>query len=269
MTSRPVMSPEPVRPDRPFDLGGRRALVVGAGRPLGRVIAVALAEAGADVAVAGLRPTEEERFYVNSVSNQIWSLGRRNLALEMDATVPAQVVAAVQQVDAEWGGIDVLINAQDLVCAIPFDQTGRDEWDAAIAANLTSVALSCQAVGHVMMRQRYGRIINMVSIPATRGVANMAAYATAQGGVAALTLALSQEWARRGITVNAIQIGFYEDQAGIGDNAEYVAALSRMLPSRQLVASEDVAGLVVLLASDSGFITGQMIALDGAASQRI
>ncbi len=153
--------------------------------------------------------------------------------------------------------------------ATPFDETGRDEWDATIAANLTSVGLSCQAAGNLMMRDGFGRIINVVSAPAVRGVSNMAAYAAAKGGVVALTRALAQEWGARGITVNAVQAGFYEDQAGIGDNEEYAELLRRSLPTGSLVKSRDIAALVAMLAADSGFISGQTIAVDSAASQRI
>lgn len=262
-------TPDPLPPSQFFDLRGRTALVVGAGRPLGLAIAAALAEAGADVAVAGLTHDDLEMAQVNSAANLVWSLGRRNLVLPMDATDPASVEACVQQVDDAWGRIDILVNAQDLLFAMPFDETGRDEWDAVIAANLTSVALTCQAVGRVMLRQGYGRVINLTSMLGERGIANLAAYAAANGGVLALTRALSQEWATRGLTVNAIQIGHYEDQAGIGDNPQYAAELAKMLPSRALVKSDDAAALVLVLASDSGYTTGSVIPLDGGATQRI
>ena len=131
-------APDPLPPERFFDLRGRTALVVGTGRPLGLAIAAALAEAGADVAVAGLTNDDLEMAQVNSAANLVWSLGRRNLVLPMDATDPASVEACVQQVDDAWGRIDILVNAQDLLFAMPFDETGRDEWDAVIAAKLTS-----------------------------------------------------------------------------------------------------------------------------------
>jgi 2-deoxy-D-gluconate 3-dehydrogenase len=258
-----------VQPDTPFLLEGRTAFVVGAGRPLGRAIANALAEAGADVAIAGLTDQPQEVVQVNSVANQIWSLNRRNIPIEIDARDPVSVEAAIQRIDDEWDHLDILVNAQDLVFAKPFDETSLEEWDATLSANLSSVALSCQAAGRLMMRDGFGRIINIVTVPAERGVSNMAAYAAAKGGVEALSRALSQEWARVGIAVNCIQIGFYEDQAGIGDDPVIAEQLAKMLPSKALVKSEDVTGLVVMLASDSGFITGQTIRLDGAATARV
>ena len=152
--------------------------------------------------------------------------------------------------------------------AAPFAETSRPEWDTTIAVNLTSVALSCQAAGKLMTRDGFGRIINVVSAPGTRGVANMVAYAAAKGGVVGLTRALSQEWGAHGIAVNAVQAGFYEDQAGIGDNAQYVEDLTSALTPGALVKSQDIAALVVMLAADTGYISGQTIAVDGAASQR-
>ena len=262
-------TPAPEQPERPFDLSGRVALVAGAGQPLGRAIALALAEAGADVALAGLTGSDAELFQVNSVANQVWSLGLRNLAFQVDLTDPAAVEAAVLRVEDEWSRLDVLVNAQDLVFAMPFDETGRDEWDATIAANLTSVALTCQAAGRAMLRDGYGRIINVVSVAGERGVMNMGAYAAANGGVLALTRALATEWARTGVTVNAIQLGWYEDQAGIGDDPAHVQTLTKTLPARALVTSDEVTGAVVMLASDSGYFTGQVVPVDGAATSRI
>ena len=244
-------------------LDGHVALVNGAGQPLGRAIATALAEAGADVAVAGVRREEHEIFQVASAANQIWSLGRRNLALEVDATDPADVEASIQQVHAEWGRLDILVNAHDQMLVVPFDETGRDEWDAALATNLTAVALACQAAGHVMMLQGSGRMINIVSAVGAHGVPRMAAYAAASGGVEGLTRALAHEWAGRAINVNAIRIGFYADQPGIADNPEQVAALRRALPSEGLVRSEDVAAACVWLAAAAAAISGQIIALHG------
>jgi len=264
-----MTTPDPAQPTDSFRLDGRAAFVVGAGRPLGRSIANALAEAGADVAVAGLTDQPAEVVQINSVANQVWSHHRRNLALEMDARDPVKVEVAVQRIVDDWDRIDILVNAQDLVFAKPFDETSLGEWDATLSANLSSVALSCQAVGRVMMRQGGGRVINVVTVAAERGVANMVAYAAAKGGVESMSRALSQEWARSGIAVNCIQIGFYADQAGVGDNEQEAAALARMLPAKELVASADVAGLVVMLASDSGFITGQTIRVDGGATARI
>lgn len=261
--------PAPPQPERPFDLRGRVALVTGAARPLGGAIALALAEAGADVALAGLTGSADEHFQVNSAANQVWSLGRRNLALQVDLTDPVAVEAAVQRVEDEWHRLDLLVNAQDLLFAMPFGETNLEEWNATLAANLTSVALTCQAAGRVMLRAGYGRIINVASVAGDRGVMNMAAYAAAKSGVLALTRALATEWARTGVTVNTVQVGWYEDQAGIGDDPEHRKTLTKILPARALVTNDEVTGAVVMLAADSGYFTGQVVVVDGAATARI
>ena len=180
-----------------------------------------------------------------------------------DATDPADVEASIQRVDAEWGRLDILVNAHDHMLVVPFDETGRDEWDATLATNLTAVALACQAAGHVMMRQGSGRIINIVSAVGVHGVPRMAAYAAASGGVEALTRALAHEWAARDVNVNAIRIGFYADQPGIADNPEQLSALRRALPSEGLVRIDDVAAACVWLAAAEGAISGQIVALHG------
>ncbi len=264
-----VPTPNPVEPEDPFLLRGRVALVVGAGDPLGRAAAVALAEAGADVAVASLRAGPQEVVRVNSVANEIWSLGRSNAAITLDASDANSVDSAIARTTGELGRLDILVNAADLPVAIPVDELSPDDWHAVLAANLLAPAMTSSAAGRVMKVNGYGRIINIVSVLAARGVANTSSYAAAHAGVLALTRALSQEWARSGITVNALQVGIYEGQQGFGDNPEAVQQLARMLPAKALVNPEDVGAAVVGLAADSGFITGETIAVDGAATARV
>lgn len=263
----PRPNPQPSEPM--FGLGGRAALVVGGGGPLGRAAAGALAEAGADVAVASLRAGAGEVMRVNSVANEVWSLGRGNLAITLDAADPVSVEAAVGRVLNEWGRIDILANAGDAVQAAPIEQIEPADWQRAVEANLLAPTLCCRAVGRHMRLAGYGRIINIASVLASRGMANTTAYAAAQAGVLGLTRALAQEWARTGITVNAVQVGFYEGQRGFGDDPQRAAQLARMLPARALIEPADVGAAVVALAADSGFITGEVIAVDAAAGARV
>ena len=200
-----------------MELAGRTALVIGAQRPLGRAIAVALGERGADVAVAGVSRDEREDFLVHSVANELWALNRRSLAVPIDLRVPSLVEAAVQQVDSEWSRLDILVNAQDRLLALPFDETGPDEWAEMLDANLTSAALACQAAGRVMMRDhamhaRGGAIVSLISAPAVEGRTGFAAYAAAAGGLLALTRSLAAEWAEWDIAVAALDVGFAEAQ---------------------------------------------------------
>lgn len=263
----PRPNPQPNEPM--FGLGGRAALVVGGGGALGRASATALAEAGADVAVASLRAGAGEVMRVNSVANEVWSLGRGNLAITLDAADPISVEAAVGRVLEEWGRIDILVNAGDAVLAAPIEQVDVEGWQRALEANLLAPTLCCRVVGRHMRLAGYGRIINIASVLASRGMANTTAYAAAQAGVLGLTRALAQEWAREGITVNAVQVGFYEGQAGFGDDPQRAAQLARMLPARALIDPADVGAAVVALAADSGFITGEVIAVDAAAGARV
>lgn len=264
-----VPTPNPDQPDDPFSLRGRVALVLGAGDPLGRAAAVALAESGADVAVSSLRGGPREIVRVQSVANEIWSLGRRNLALELDATDESAVDTALAQVESELGGLDILVNAADLVAAAPIEALRAEDWHQLLAANLLAPASVARAAAQAMKRRGFGRIINVVSILAARGVAHTSAYAAAHAGVLAITRTLSQEWARDGITVNALQVGVYDGQHGLGDSAEAAQQIARMLPAKELVDPRDVGAAVVALAADSGFVTGETIAIDGAASARV
>ncbi len=264
-----IPTPNPEQPADPFLLNGRAALVVGAGDPLGRAAAVALAEAGADVAVATLRAGPQEMVRVHSAANEIWSLGRANTAITLDAADPNSVDAAVARTTSTLGRLDILVNAADLPVALPLDELSPEDWHAVLAANLLAPALVCRAAGRVMRMNGYGRVINIVSVLAARGVANTAAYAAAHAGVLALTRTLSQEWARAGITANALQVGIYEGQRGFGDDPETVRQVARMLPAKALVRPADVGAAVVALAADSGFLTGETIALDGAATARV
>ncbi len=264
-----IPTPNPEQPDDPFALKGRVALIVGAGDPLGRAAALALAEAGADVAVASLRGGPSEVVRVQSVANEIWSLGRGNLALDLNATVPDQIGRAVERVVSELGRLDILVNAADVVAAGPMEDWNLPQWHNLLVANLVAPSLVCRAAAQPMKAASYGRIINIVSILAERGVANTAAYAAAHAGLLGVTRALSQEWARDGITVNALQVGFYEGQHGFGDDPESVQQLARMLPAKSLVKPEDVGAAALALAADSGFISGETIAVDGAATARV
>lgn len=205
-----------------MDLSGRTALVIGAQRPMGRAIARALAERGVDVAVSGVSSELRENFLVHSVANEVWAMDRRSVAVTLDVRDPASLEAAVQQVDAEWGRLDILVVAQDRLLALPFDETGPDEWAEMLDANLTSAALASQAAARLMMREHAihagqpgqpgGAIVNVVSAPAVEGRAGFAAYTAAAGGLVAMSRALAAEWRDWGIAVSVVDAGFGEDQ---------------------------------------------------------
>jgi 2-deoxy-D-gluconate 3-dehydrogenase len=249
-----------------FELSGKVALVLGGGSALGRAIGVALAEAGADVSFTSLSVNRQEEIAANSAVNEVWALGRKGFAAAIDATDASQVEAAVRRTVDELGRLDILVNNPDLPFAKPLADTTPDEWQRVLTANLSAVFFACRAAGAVMLPQGKGRIINVTSILGERGLSNSTAYCAAKAGVMNLTRALALEWARTGVTVNGIGVGFLEDAPGIGQDESSKEALEKYLPLRRLARSSEMAGLAVYLASDaSEFITGQTIFVEGGA----
>jgi NAD(P)-dependent dehydrogenase (short-subunit alcohol dehydrogenase family) len=176
------------------------------------------------------------------------------------------VEAAVRRAADELGRLDILVSNPDLPFAKPLAETTPEEWQRVLTTNLSSVFFACRAAAAVMLPQGKGRIINLASILGERGLINSAAYCAAKAGVINLTRALALEWARTGVTVNAIGVGFLEDVPGIGQDESLKEALEKYLPLRRLARSEEMAGLVLYLASDaSEFVTGQAIFVEGGA----
>ncbi len=241
-----------------FNLRGKAALVTGDSRFWGKYVVAALAEAGADVAVAAKSSRK-----LDEAVGEVQHLGRKVVAIPTDMTKSSQVEKMVGQAIAEFGKIDILVNAADLEFAKPFVEITEDEWHRVMEANLTSVFLCCQAVGKHMLEQKKGRIINITSCLAERGLANSAAYCAAKGGVPSLTRALALEWAREDITVNAIGAGWFSETEKAEAAAE--ARLLRFLPLKRYGHPREIGPLVVYLASDAAEnITGQFLYVDGA-----
>jgi NAD(P)-dependent dehydrogenase (short-subunit alcohol dehydrogenase family) len=252
-----------------FSLDGKNALVIGASGVLGRAAAVALAEAGANVVVTTTTRALAEEVSANSCANEVWALNRRGFARRIDAADEAEVESAVQAVLAELGPIDVLLNAHDLPLAKPLNEITAPEWRRSIDVNLTGVFLACRAAGETMLARGAGRIINIASVLGERGLANGSAYCAAQAGVLNFTRALALEWARTGVTVNAIGAGWTEGMEITGGD-EGRAQLQRYLPYKRLGKPEEIAGAVVYLASDiSEYMTGQVIWIEGGALSHV
>ena len=241
-----------------FNLSGKKALVAGDSRFWGKHAAAALAEAGADVAVAA-RSSQKLEEAVGEVER----LGKKAVAIPADMTKSAQVQKMVEQAITEFGRIDILVNAADREFAKPFLEITEDEWHRVMEANLTSTFLCCQAVGKQMLKQKKGRVINITSCLAERGLVNGSAYCVATGGVLQLTRALAIEWAREGITVNAIGAGWFSETEKTGVAQEDL--LLRYLPLKRYGHPREIGSLVVYLASDATeFVTGQFLYVDGA-----
>ena len=252
-----------------FSLHGKNALVIGASNSLGRAAAVALAEAGANIGVTTTLRIQAEEVIANSCANEIWALNRKGFAQAIDAAVEADVQAAVERAVSEFGRLDVLVNAQDLPFAKPLAEVTPPEWRRVLDVNLTGVFLACRAAGEVMLPHGAGRVINVSTILGERGMANGAAYCAAQAGVLNLTRALALEWAKTGITVNAIGAGWTEGMGIIGSE-ENRQQLERYLPYKRLARPEEIAGAAVYLASDAAsYLTGQVIWMEGGALSHV
>ncbi len=252
-----------------FALAGKRALVIGASNGIGRAVAVTLAEAGADVSVATTTRSPREKVAANSCANEVWALDRKGFAQAIDAASEEDMEALVQRTVSELGGLDVLVNAQDLPFAKPVQETSAAEWRRVVEVNLTGVYLACRAASRPMLSQGSGRIINVASVLAERGMANGAAYCAAQAGVLNLTRALALEWARSGIKVNAIGAGWTEGMGILADE-EARQQLARYLPNKRLGRPEEIAGVVVYMASEAAdYLTGQVIWIEGGALSHV
>ena len=252
-----------------FSLAGKAALVIGASNPLGRAAAVALAEAGADVGVATTTRSAREEVAANSCANEIWALDRKGFAQAMDAADEREVDSLVERTVSEFGRLDILINAEDVHFAKPALDISLAEWRRVIDANLTGVFLACRAAGREMVTRESGRIVNISSVLAERGMANGSAYCAAQAGVLNLTRALALEWARSGVTINAVGAGWI-DAGGFLADENMKRQLERYLPYKRLAEPEEISGAVVYLVSDAAaYLTGQVVWIEGGALSHV
>ncbi|MCZ8515421.1 2-dehydro-3-deoxy-D-gluconate 5-dehydrogenase KduD [Paenibacillus filicis] len=243
-----------------FNLTGQTAVVTGAGRGLGQAMAVGLAEAGADVALlqrssAGLETRE-----------RIQALGRRCEIVPCDLSDMQQVKGALNQVDALFGKIDILVNNGGIQRRAPAVDFSEQDWDDVLDVNLKSVFLLCQEAGRRMIRGGRGKIINIASLLSFQGGITVPAYAAAKGGVMQLTKALSNEWAGLGINVNAIAPGYMDTDmnTALKHNETRSRQIMERIPAERWGRAEDMVGAVIYLASPaSDYVHGHVLAVDG------
>jgi NAD(P)-dependent dehydrogenase (short-subunit alcohol dehydrogenase family) len=254
-----------------YDLSGKKALVIGAGGAAGRAIALALAEAGADVAVSSVTADGDEVMRVKGVQRDIAKLGRTSSAMATDVTLGAGVQVMVRQVAKEFGAIDVLVNAPDLFLGKAAGETSDAEWGRVLQVNLSGTFHACRAAGKEMLKQgRGGRIVNVCSVLGERAIANAAAYCAAQAGVMNLTRALATEWGPQGITVNALAQGWMEYTPLVGDPDPAANKTVRFVPMKRAGTADELGALAVYLASDAcGYITGQVLFVDGGLTTHL
>ncbi len=242
-------------------LDGKVAIVTGASRGLGRAMAVALAEAGADVALAARSKADLEE-----TARQVEGQGRRALVVPTDVSVFTAVEALVAETVRNLGRLDIVLNNSGVAQVTPLAELEPADWQRIIDTNLTGVFNGCRAAAPHLIAQRSGKVINVASVLAEVGLAGYTAYAASKGGVTALTRALAVEWARFNIQVNALAPGWFvtpmNEQAFADPKIR--ERLLRDVPLRRTGRLEEIGPLAVYLASSaSDFMTGQTIFLDG------
>lgn len=236
------------------ELQGRVALVTGASRGIGAGIAVALAKAGADLAINYRQRADA----AESVCGQIGELGRKAIAIQADVSLAADVTRMIGQVEGSLGGIDILVNNAAMAHPRKLEDISEAEWDEMLAVNLKSVFLVTQAVIAGMRKRKWGRIINLSSVAAQTGGAVGAHYAASKAGIIGLTHSCASAFIRDGITVNAIAPALIEtDMVTSNPNAN-----PNLIPMGHFGSVEDVSSVAVMLAIN-GYITGQTISMNG------
>jgi NAD(P)-dependent dehydrogenase (short-subunit alcohol dehydrogenase family) len=250
-----------------FDLTGKVALVTGAARGLGRAISLALAHAGADVAL-GLRDVNA----AGDIQQAIEALGRRALPLQMDMTSLDQIFRAVDDAVAHFGRLDILVNNAGVAPENPAEQVREADYDLTVGINLKGTFFCSQAAGRVMIRQKGGRIINMSSQAGFVALPTESIYCMTKAGISHLTKCLAIEWGKHNILVNAVAPTFIRTP-GTEEclaNPEFRAdVVERIAALHRIGEPMDVAGAVVFLASPAAsLITGQTLVIDGGWTSR-
>jgi len=242
-----------------MSLTGRVAFVTGASQGIGRACALRLAREGAAVAAAA---RNQEK--LNELVAEITAAGGKAVAFPLDVADEEQIKAAVKAAIAQFGKIDILVNNAGITRDQLVMRMKRADWDSVLQTNLTSAYLCIQQVISSMLKQRWGRIINVASIFGQMGQAGQANYAASKAGLIGLTMAIAREVGSRNITCNAVAPGFIETAmtASLSDELKQTAV--KQIPLGRVGSVDDVAGAVAFLASDdASYITGHVLSVNG------
>ena len=243
-----------------FSLKGKTALVTGSSRGLGAGIALALAEAGANLALHGSQRVPE------AAQKRVAETGVRTVALAADVSDESARVRLMDEVLRAFGAIDILVNNAGTIRRGPVAEHSLADWNAVLATNLTSVFRLTQLAGRHMLAQGSGKVVNIASLLTFQGGVLVPSYAAAKGGVGQLTKAFANEWAAKGVNVNAIAPGYMATDITevLRNDAERSRQILERIPAGRWGAPSDLAGAVVFLASRaSDYVHGQILAVDG------
>ena len=249
-----------------FDVTGRKALVTGAGRGIGRVLALALAEAGCDVSILEIDIKSAE-----STAKEIRQLGRKSIAIQADVTKKNQVDKAFAETVKELGCLDICVNNAGISIQKPAEELPEEDWDKVVDINLKGVFLCSQAAARIMIPQGHGSIINIASMSgiAVNVPQKQAVYNTSKAGVAMLSKSLAVEWAQYGIRVNSISPGYTKTEMTLSTMTHLFPAWESLTPMGRLGEPEELRGAVLYLASDaSSYMTGHDLVSDGGYTAR-
>jgi NAD(P)-dependent dehydrogenase (short-subunit alcohol dehydrogenase family) len=250
-----------------FDLTGQVALVTGAARGLGRAISLALANAGADIAL-GLRDANAG----GDVASEVEGMGRHAMPLQMDVTQMDQVFRAVDDAVERFGRLDILVNNAGLGPENPAEDVREEDFDLTVAVNVKGTFFASQAAGRAMIAQGSGRIINLSSQAGFVALPTESVYCLTKAAIVHLTKCLAVEWGRHGITVNAVAPTFISTpgtESALADPGFRADVLERIAGLHRVGEPMDVAGAVVFLASPAAsLITGETILIDGGWTAR-
>jgi 2-dehydro-3-deoxy-D-gluconate 5-dehydrogenase len=243
-----------------FRLDGRNALVTGSSRGLGAAIALALAEAGANVGLHGRSPVGELE------CEKIRKLGRKSFYYAGDLAEADVPFALIQRTIAEFGSIDILVNNAGVIRRSPAAEFPMADWEELLAVNLSAVFRLSQLAGQQMLKAGQGKIVNIASVLSFQGGILVPAYAAAKGGVAQLTKALANEWAAKGINVNAIAPGYMatDNTSALRQDAQRSRQILERIPAARWGQPSDLAGAAVFLCSSaSDYVHGHLLVVDG------
>ncbi len=240
-------------------LENKIAVVTGAGRGIGRAIALKLASHGADIVCVDLKTD-----FVQETVAEVGKLGRKSWAVAANVSDPASVEAAAEQILKEAGHVDILVNNAGITKDGLLMRMSEADWDAVLDINLKGTFLFTKAFSRAFIKQRSGRIVNIASVIGLMGNAGQCNYAASKAGVIGFTKSVARELASRGVTANAIAPGFIETKMTEALDADSRAALLKQIPLASLGQPEDVAEVALFFASPGArYITGQVLAVDG------